>query len=114
VEVPGSELWGALVVEDEEDGVVELVVAGVVEVVSVQPEVPAAATVGVVDWASTVESVCVWIRPDGTVGLVFAFSLAFAAAVPVVALTVCLFTVLCAVVAVVLAGEALCGLTTGW
>lgn len=111
VAVPGSELWDGVVLDDE-DGVVD-VVAGVLEVVSVQPAVPAAPTVGVVDWASTVESVWVWVRPGGTVGLAFAFCLAFAAAVPVLALGSGLFKVLWAVLATFLAGAALCGLTTG-
>jgi hypothetical protein len=79
-----------------------VVVAGVVEVVvSLQPALPAAATVGVVDCASTVASVCVWVRPGGTTGLGFVL--------PVLA-TICLagglVTVLCAVVAAGLAGLA--------
>jgi hypothetical protein len=76
-----------------------VVVGVVVVVVSLQPALPAAATVGVVDCASTVASVCVWVRPGGTTGLGFVL--------PVLA-TICLagglVTVLCAVVAAGLVG----------
>jgi hypothetical protein len=96
VEVPGSELWPDVVVEGDEDGVVVvLVVAEVLDVVSGQSAVPAAPTVDVVDWASTVASVWVWVRPGGTVALLLplALVLAFVWAVPVV-FTAALFRVL--------------------
>ena len=78
----GSELWGAGVVLV----VVVAVLAGVVVVVAVVltvPELPAAATVGVVGSARTVASVCVWVRPGGTLGLALALGCVLAASVVV-------------------------------
>lgn len=77
------------------------VVAGALEVVSVHPALPAAPTVGVVDCASTVASVWVWVRPGGTLAL------ALASVLPVVAigcLAGVLATVLWTVAALGLAG----------
>ena len=128
VVVPGSVLAGGVVVVvvvvvSVLGGAVVVVVAGVEEVVVVEgataglvefgpvvaPAVPAAATLGVVDWPSTVGSFCVWVRPGRGLGLAFGL---------VVAPAVCLAAVLSgdflAVVAAFLAGAALCGCATGW
>jgi hypothetical protein len=106
-----SELGGAVVVT----GVVDVVVvaAGVVEGVSVQPAAPAAPIVGVVDSASTVASVWVWVRPGGGFGVVVAFVLVFAL---VVAVGFAGGAVLWAVVALASTAAGLCAffLTTTW
>jgi hypothetical protein len=103
----GSELGGggaALVVV----GVVlvGVVLAGVVVVLVVlaAPELPAAATLGVVDCGSTVASVWVCVRPGGTLGLVLASVLAVVGSVGFAG---GLATVLCAVTAFGLVGLAL-------
>jgi hypothetical protein len=90
---------------------VEVVVAGALDVVSVQPAVPAAATVGVADCPSTVASVWVWVRPGGTLGLALASVLPVVGAVGLAGV---LATVLCALAAFGLVGLAFCVcLTTG-
>ena len=131
--LPGSELGDAVVVVG--GGVAAVVdgrVAAIVEdpaagpLPPVQPAVPdapaapdarAAPTAGVLDWARTVASVWVSVRPGGTVGVFFGLSLALAL---VVADAVCLESglsgALCAgVVGVMAAGATLCWcLTAGW
>jgi hypothetical protein len=101
----GSELGGAGA------GLVAVTGVVVVLVVLVVPELPAAATVGVVDWPSTVASVWVWVRPGGTFGLAFVLPV-----VASVGLVAGLATALCAVVAVFLGATflAVCFTTTGW
>jgi hypothetical protein len=106
----GSELGGAgvvlVVVGDVLAGVV------VVLVVPVVPELPAAATLGVADWASTVASVWVWVRPGGTLAL----ALAFASVLPVVGLVCLGIGLATGWAALGFAGLALwgCFTTTGW
>ena len=123
VVVPGSVLVGSVlvVVSVLVGSVVVGVVVGVEEVVVVDgasvvlvefgsvvaPAVPAAATLGVVDWPSTVGSVWVWVRPGRGVGLVFGL-----VAAPAVCLAVVLSAGFLAVVAAFLAGAALCGCLT--
>jgi hypothetical protein len=105
------------------DGAVVVAVSGVEEVgvldgataepvvTVVVPAVPAAATLGVVVWPSTVGSVCVCVRPGSTLGLGLAFGL-------VVAPAACLAAVLSrAFFADVLAAGLWCGCLTarrGW
>lgn len=104
-----SELGGVVLA-----GVVE-VVTGTLEVASVHAAVPAAPTVGVVDCASTVASVWVWVRPGGgAAGVGFA---AFAAGVLAVVGVVCLTggAALCAVLVVLAGVGGLCAfLTATW
>jgi hypothetical protein len=112
--VPGSELLSGMVVVEElvEAAGVRLLVsvAGqpvvpVAPVVSVAPVVGVAA--GLVDPGSTVESVCVWVRPGGGAGVVPAFVFAFVPALTASSagcLGVSLAGGLCATVAVTLAG----------
>jgi hypothetical protein len=123
VVVPGSLLVGVVVVVVSElGGAVVVVLAGVGEVVVVDgataellefvpviaPAVPAAATLGVVDWPSTVGAVCVWVRPGRTLGLAFGLVVALAACLSIVLLGVGL-----AVVAAFFTGAVLCGCLTG-
>jgi hypothetical protein len=72
-------------------------------VVPAAPVVVVAGAVG--DAPSTVESVWVWVRPAGTVGVVFALVVAVMRCLPPT-------TGLCGVMAVVLAGAGLCGCPT--
>ena len=99
--VDGSELVGGVVV------VGGAAAAVVVVVTVIAPADPAAATLGVVVWPSTVGSVWVCVRPGNTLGLAFGF---------VVAPAVCLFSGFLAVAAV-LAGAGLwrgCLSVTKW
>ena len=110
-----SELWGVVLGAGVEAVGAGVVATGVLEVVPVRPAVPVAATVGVVACASTVASVWVWVRPGGGGGGVgFALALAFTFVVAGVA-GLAGVTVLCAVVAVVMAAAGLCAfLTATW
>lgn len=100
VVVDGSELGGAVLVAGVGGGVDVVVVA-----VEAAPALPAAATVGVVDCASTVASVWVCVRPGGTLGLVLASALPVAGPVALAGFL--------AVVEAFLAGAALCACLTG-
>jgi len=120
VVVVGSELVEVVVVEPVVvvsvlwvDAVVDgVVLADVVvsELVAGQPVLALLGVVvaaGVVDPASTVESVCVWVRPGGSTGVVLAFVPALVVAVSCLAAV--LIAGLCAVVATGFFGAGLCG-----
>lgn len=130
VVVPGSELVESgvelvesvvvSVLEGDWDVVVDcgaIALAGVLlvvlEVVAGQPVVAAGVVVCVVEPASTVASVCVWVRPGGALGAVLVGS--FVVASFVVAVPVCLASgltgALCAA-ALAFVAAGLCGWTT--
>lgn len=104
-----SALWVGVVV-----GGVVLADVVVSELLAGQPVLALLGVVvaaGVVDPASTVESVCVWVRPGGSAGVVLAFVTALVVAVACLGavLTAGLTAGLCAVVATGFFGAGLCG-----
>ena len=111
-----SELGGVVVVvgvgaaEVEEVVVVDGAIAAVLEFGSVvAPAAPAAATLGVVGWPSTVGSVCVWVRPGSTFGVGLTVGLVIA---PAACFAADLSSAFFALAAAFLAGAGLCGCLT--
>lgn len=110
--VVGSVLAGGVFVVAGADEVVVVKGATVAFGSVVAPAVPAAATLGVVDWPRTVGSVCVCVRPGSGVGLAFGLVVV----VPAVCLAAILSGDFLVVAEAFLAGAALCGCltTAGW